>query len=129
MSATSGTFEALTMSRNARVESSSGQDTRTMSAPASSSSRTWPIVAWASAVRVLVIDWTVIGASPPTATLPTMIWRLLRRWIERQGRSAVWSWTWSLTWVWGRNTGRNLQPPTPLMMSAKIGASAGEPNP
>jgi hypothetical protein len=32
-----------------------------------------------SAVRVVVIDCTVIGASPPTATLPTLIWRLLRR--------------------------------------------------
>ena len=31
---------------------------------------------------------TVIGASPPTATLPTMIWRDLRRSIERQGRIA-----------------------------------------
>jgi hypothetical protein len=32
-----------------------------------------------SAVRVVVIDCTLIGASPPTATLPTLIWRLLRR--------------------------------------------------
>jgi hypothetical protein len=30
-------------------------------------------VALASLVGVLVIVWTVTGASPPTATLPTMI--------------------------------------------------------
>ena len=45
-----------------------------------------PMVAAASDVGVLVIDWTVIGASPPTGTLPTMIWRLLRRSIWRHGR-------------------------------------------
>jgi hypothetical protein len=30
--------------------------------------------------------WTVIGASPPTGTEPTMICRDLRRSISRQGR-------------------------------------------
>jgi hypothetical protein len=29
---------------------------------------------------------TVIGASPPTGTAPTMIWRLVRRSIVLQGR-------------------------------------------
>ena len=47
--------------------------------PASSKSRTWRIVAAASVVSVLVIDWTVIGASPPTRTAPTRTWRLFRR--------------------------------------------------
>ncbi len=89
MSATSGTFEALAMVANAFVESSSGQETRTMSAPASSSWRIWPMVALASAVSVLVIDCTVIGASPPTSTDPTRILRLTRRWIARQGRTDV----------------------------------------
>jgi len=37
------------------------------------------MVAFASAVRVLVIDCTAMGASPPIGTLPTMIWRDLRR--------------------------------------------------
>jgi len=83
MSATMGTLAARTMSRSARVESSSGQDTRTMSAPASSSARTCAMVAMASEVGVLVIDWTVMGASPPTRTLPTEICRLRRRWICR----------------------------------------------
>ena len=50
-----------------------------MSAPASSSSRIWAMVAAASEVSVLVIDCTVIGASPPTGTEPTWICRLLRR--------------------------------------------------
>ena len=57
-----------------------------MSTPASSQRRIWSIVAFASAVGVLVIVCTVIGASPPTGTLPTMIWRDLRRTISRQGR-------------------------------------------
>src|SRR5580704_2125675 len=91
MSATIGTFEALTISGIAAVAASSGQETRTMSAPASSSWRTCSMVALASPVTVLVIDWTVIGASPPTATLPTWICRLLRRSIARQGRRWVWS--------------------------------------
>jgi hypothetical protein len=37
------------------------------------------MVAAASAVAVLVIDWTLIGASPPTSTEPTRILRLGRR--------------------------------------------------
>jgi hypothetical protein len=57
-----------------------------MSAPASSSARIWAIVAAASEVGVLVIDWTVIGASPPTSTSPTRILRETRRWMARQGR-------------------------------------------
>ena len=92
MSATSGTLAALAMVLNARVEPSSGHETRTISAPASSNWRIWSIVAAASAVRVLVMDWTVIGASPPTSTDPTRILRLVRRWIARHGRTDVWSW-------------------------------------
>ena len=63
-----------------------GQDTRMMSAPASSQRRIWAIVAAASSVGVLVMVWTLIGASPPTGTEPTMICRDLRRSISRQGR-------------------------------------------
>ena len=58
-----------------------------MSAPASSSSRIWPMVALASLVTVLVMDCTEMGASPPTSTEPTRILRLLRRSIMRQGRT------------------------------------------
>src|SRR5260221_3290274 len=43
---------------------------RTSSDPARQRSNTWRAVASASAVSVLVIDWTTIGAPPPTATLP-----------------------------------------------------------
>src|SRR3954470_2862113 len=86
MSATIGTRAARTISFIAAVESAVGQDTRMMSAPASSQRRIWSIVAAASSVGVLVIVWTLIGASPPTGTEPTMIWRDLRRSISRQGR-------------------------------------------
>src|SRR5277367_1642287 len=86
MSATSGTLAALAIWLKAAVDSSSGQETRTMSAPASSNSRIWPMVALASPVSVLVIDWTAIGASPPTSTDPTRILRDGRRSIRLQGR-------------------------------------------
>src|SRR6185436_2041378 len=45
--------------------------TRTISDPASHSSTTCRAVAAASAVSVMVIDWTTTGAPPPTWTLPT----------------------------------------------------------
>ena len=83
MSATIGTLVCATIFLSAAVDASSGQETRTMSAPASSSARTCAMVASASAVGVLVIDCTVIGASPPTGTSPTMMQRDLRRWISR----------------------------------------------
>ena len=44
---------------------------RTSSEPARASSATCRAVAAASAVSVLVIDCTTIGASPPMATSPT----------------------------------------------------------
>src|SRR5258708_29876076 len=86
MSATIGTLAARTISLKAAVASAVGQDTRTRSAPASSQRRIWSIVALASSVGVLVMVWTLIGASPPTGTEPTMICRDLRRSISRQGR-------------------------------------------
>ena len=61
-----------------------------MSAPASSQRRIWSIVAFASSVGVLVMVCTVIGASPPTGTEPTMICRDWRRSISRQGRMKTW---------------------------------------
>src|SRR5881394_4625543 len=86
MSATIGTLAARTISLRAAVLSAVGQDTRTMSAPASSHRRIWSMVALASSVGVLVMVWTLIGASPPTGTEPIMICRDLRRSISRQGR-------------------------------------------
>ena len=85
MSATIGTRLARTICFSAAVLSASGQETRMMSTPASSQRRIWSIVALASEVGVLVMVWTVTGASPPTGTLPTMIWRDLRRAMSRQG--------------------------------------------
>src|SRR3954447_4277471 len=86
MSATIGTRTERTISLSAAVASAVGQDTRTMSAPASSQRRIWSIVAFASSVGVFVMVWTLIGAFPPTGTEPIMICRDLRRAISRQGR-------------------------------------------
>src|SRR5712692_7583639 len=74
---------------NAIADSWSGQDTRTISAPARSKACTCSTVALMSLVTVLVIDCTVIGASPPTGTLPTWIVRQARRWMSRYGRTLI----------------------------------------
>src|SRR5689334_4424374 len=52
---------------------------RTISEPARESAATCAMVPSISAVSVLVIDCTTIGAPPPTATLPTMTWVVLCR--------------------------------------------------
>ncbi len=84
MSATIGTLAARTIWGSAAVDSSSGQETRMMSTPASSQRRICAIVASASAVSVLVMVWTVIGESP-TGTEPTITRRDLRRTMSRYG--------------------------------------------
>src|ERR1044072_4235228 len=89
MSATIGTFTSRTISCSAAVLSGVGQETRTMSTPATSARPIWAMVAAASSVGVLVMVWTVIGASPPTGTLPTMIWRLGRRGVVGRGGGLV----------------------------------------
>ncbi len=73
MSATIGTGLSRTISRSALVAASSGVEMRTMSAPASAAAITWASVALTSALSVLVMVCTEIGASPPTGTRPTMI--------------------------------------------------------
>ncbi|MDB4151712.1 hypothetical protein N9740_09530, partial [Pseudomonadales bacterium] len=60
-----------------------------MSAPTLSSRRICATVAATSVVSVLVILCTAIGASPPTGTLPTMICRLLRRFMFESVRILV----------------------------------------
>src|SRR5690606_16515674 len=80
-----GIVVSRTISWSAAVDSASGQDTRTMSQPASSMRLICSMVALASEVSVFVIVWTEIGASPPTGTDPTWIFRLGRRAISRQG--------------------------------------------
>src|SRR5262245_42383862 len=52
---------------------------RTISEPARLSAATWRTVASTSAVSVLVIDCTTMGAPPPTVTLPTCTGTLTRR--------------------------------------------------
>jgi hypothetical protein len=64
---------------------------RTISEPARDSAATCAIVPSTSAVSVLVIDCTTIGAPPPTATLPTMTWVVLCRARGRRRRLAGFS--------------------------------------
>src|SRR3954447_3739084 len=52
---------------------------RTSSEPARESAAICSTVPATSAVSVLVIDCTTIGAPPPTAILPTMTWVVVRR--------------------------------------------------
>src|SRR5215212_6583401 len=68
------------ISGTARAASGTLTVTRTMSEPASTSSMHCCAVPLASAVSVIVIDWTTTGAPPPTTTEPTRtltVWRRL----------------------------------------------------
>src|SRR6266498_3318920 len=91
MSAITGICECLAISGSASASSCDGQATRTMSQPDAVSSAICCSVAFTSAVTVVVIDCTEIGAPPPTGTaclpLPTMIWRDLRRGASGSGGS------------------------------------------
>src|SRR5215470_13441662 len=64
----------------AAAASSRSTVTRTISEPARASAATWATVAATSPVSVLVIDWTTMGAPPPTITPPTSTATELRRW-------------------------------------------------
>src|SRR5215813_5687612 len=79
MSATSGIRIWRLISPSFSAASRTGTAQRTMSQPAASSDQISSSVAWTSRVSVLVIDCTVIGASPPTFTPPIWICRVLRR--------------------------------------------------
>ena len=79
MSAMTGIWDFFAITERASASSWLGTATRTMSQPVAVSSAICWRVALMSAVSVVVIDCTLIGASPPTAILPTWIWRLLRR--------------------------------------------------
>src|ERR687889_592765 len=69
MSAITGICDFCAIAGSASASSCDGQATRTMSQPDAVS----------SAISVVVIDCTETGASLPTWTLPTLIWRVLRR--------------------------------------------------
>src|SRR3954469_473276 len=88
MSAITGSWLFLAIADSASASSWLGQATRTMSQPAAVS---WAIccrVALTSEVSVVVIDCTEIGASPPTATEPTLIWRDFLRGASTGGGAA-----------------------------------------
>src|ERR1700724_4220761 len=67
------------MCGTAAAASSRSTVIRTLSEPARETARPSATVPATSAVSVLVIDCTTIGAPPPTATLPTMTWVVLCR--------------------------------------------------
>ena len=75
MSAITGIWLCRAISGSASASSWVGQATRTMSQPVAVSSAICWSVALMSVVGVVIIDWTLTGASPPTSTLPTRIFR------------------------------------------------------
>src|SRR5919108_4074070 len=79
MSATTGIVACSAICFRARASSQWGTATRTISQPAATNAAICWSVAFTSAVFVVVIDWTRIGASPPTSTQPTRTWRDRRR--------------------------------------------------
>src|SRR5712691_4954477 len=79
MSATTGTVDFAAIGTRASASSQCGTATCTMSTPAATSEAICWRVASTSDVFVVVIDWIETGASPPTATAPTWICRVLRR--------------------------------------------------
>ena len=76
MSAITGIWDLAAMAGRASASSWLGTATRTMSHPVAVSAAICCSVALMSAVSVVVMDWTLTGASPPTSTLPTLIWRV-----------------------------------------------------
>src|SRR6266404_1356472 len=74
-----GTSTSATIAGTARAASSVFTVTRTSSLPAACKARTCAAVAAASAVSVLVIDWTTIGWALPTNTPPTLTVTVGRR--------------------------------------------------
>src|SRR5436190_23873671 len=88
MSAITGICDFLAMTERASASSWLGHATRTIWQPDAVSSAICWSVALTSAVSVVVIDCTLIGAPPPTGTLPTMIWRLCRRGARGGGGTA-----------------------------------------
>src|SRR5829696_414655 len=79
MSATTGMVDLAAIAGRAAASSVSGTATLTMSQPVAASSAICCRVPLMSAVLVMVIDWTLMGAPSPTATRPTLIRRERRR--------------------------------------------------
>src|SRR5215212_6717628 len=79
MSATTGTVDFAAIAASASASSQCGTATRTMSTPAATNEAICCSVALMSAVLVVVIDWMLMGASPPIGTVPIMIRRVVLR--------------------------------------------------
>src|SRR3989338_3011411 len=75
MSATKGMPMLALISLRALAASIVLADTRTMSHPISSSPLICSMGAWASVVSVVVMDWMLMGASPPMKSLPIFTFR------------------------------------------------------
>ena len=78
MSAITGTVDFAAIAFNASASSQCGTATRTMSTPVATSDAICWSVALMSAVFVVHIDCTRMGASPPISTDPTLIFRETR---------------------------------------------------
>src|SRR5690606_38045153 len=87
-SAITGIWLCWAISGRASASSWLGQATRTMSHPAAVSSAICCRVELTSEVSVVVIDWTEIGWSLPTPTLPTWNCRVTRRGASTGGGAA-----------------------------------------
>ena len=89
MSAMTGIWLFFAMIGSASASSRLGTATRTMSQPDAVSSAICCRVALMFGVGVVVIDCTLTWASPPTRTLPTLIWRDLRRGARTSGTLGI----------------------------------------
>src|SRR5690606_37055847 len=88
MSAITGIGDLRAISGRAAASSADGTATRTIWQPAAVSSAICCKVALTSAVGVVVMDCTEMGASPPTGTSPTINCRLCRRLASGGGGTA-----------------------------------------
>src|SRR3712207_1693860 len=88
MSAITGICDFFAIAGSASTSSADGTATRTIWQPDAVSSAICCRVAFTSAVTVVVIDWTLTGAPPPTGTEPTMSCRVRRRGASGGGGTA-----------------------------------------
>src|SRR6187549_162657 len=89
MSAMTGSWLFAAMATSALASSWWGTATRTISQPVAVSSAICWRVALMLVVCVVVIDWTLTWESLPTPTLPTWIWRVLRRGARTSGTFGI----------------------------------------
>src|SRR5687768_7423613 len=88
MSAITGICDLRTISGSAAASTGSGTATRTIWQPVAVSAAICCSVALTSAVTVVVIDCTLMGAPPPTRTPPTSSCRVFLRSASRAGGSS-----------------------------------------